>query len=106
MKKAVSIILMAVLIMMLVGCGGSKSSIEGTWEHESNRVYDYTFTGKEFSIGKGEEWVKVGTFSTTDDKIEFIFTYAVNGEKLDKEYIEVMSYSRTDNTLTIDGMLF
>ena len=49
----------------------------------------------------GEELIRVyrvltiGTYSTTDDRIEFVFS---------DEHIEVMNFTRTENTLSIEGI--
>jgi hypothetical protein len=105
-KHPVLVIFFAILIVvLLVGCGSSRLS--GTWKTGSDGIrYDtlsayatITFSGKNFVIidsfpGGWRLYPGAGTYSISGDKIELKYS---DGD------IEVLSFSRTANTITING---
>jgi len=108
MKKFIAIILAVVMVLGLAAC--NNNSLSGTWEHDGgDRILKIKFSGKKYtttlieksqpyedgSVREEKETITKGTYSITDDKIEFVTEDGV---------IYVESFSRTENTLTIGGM--
>ena len=93
MKKNVSLGLMAiVLIFGLIGCNGG-NRLSGTWECDDGCGETITFSGKNFTYTFPGGRVDRGTYSISGNSIEII----ENG------HIEVFGFSRTENTINIQG---
>ncbi|MCL2168559.1 MAG: hypothetical protein FWB74_00875 [Defluviitaleaceae bacterium] len=109
--KLVALILMVLMTISLAACGGH--NLNGTWENgrHGRHLRTYEFSGRNFilreytncarfDIARG--WTAVpreisGTFSISGDEIELVFA---DGS------IQVRSFSRTDNTISIDNERF
>jgi uncharacterized lipoprotein YehR (DUF1307 family) len=121
MKKVIFLIMAVLFVISITACGDS--GLSGTFERENET---YKFSGKNYTrtyiiteideeateqkqkeleqreeepiyftpVYKEVEVVEKGTYSITDDKIEF---------KTEDGDIVVWSFSRTENTITIDG---
>jgi len=105
MKKiaVLTLALMMAMIFPLAACG-SKEELSGTWErytlYAGEGIYHYqiTFSGKSFtqySSNRQEEYK--GTYSLKGDIIEYVYS---DGHTV------AFSFSRTENTLTINGDTF
>ena len=97
-KKNIITVMFVIIVLALIGCS---NMLSGTWKHESGQTIK--FTGKNFEIYTGLALSNFisgpasrnnGTYSISNDKIEIIFSDG---------HIDVYSFSRTENTLTING---
>jgi len=110
-------ILVILVFVLVFGCSATNNGLSGTWEYvdspvgmnynngkDSLYIWKIAFSGKKFTItgliliGRSAEnrveTEEKGTYSISDNKIELVFS---NGQ------IEVFSFSRTENTLSING---
>ena len=101
--------LVIVLVFGLIGCGGGNdnaNNLDGRWERSDGHprsYFVYEFQGRNFTytheeVGSGGvrqvAHTNNGTFSISGDYIEFVF---------EDGRIMVSSFSRTENTISIDG---
>jgi hypothetical protein len=91
-KNCNTICIMAILVLILVlSCGGG-NRLSGTWECDDGCGETITFSGRNINWD-GEK----GTYSISGNSIEIVWS---DGD------IEVLSFSRTENTIRIDGDRF
>ncbi|MCL2222281.1 MAG: hypothetical protein FWC20_08265 [Oscillospiraceae bacterium] len=118
MKKIVkcffTVVLVAVIMVPLVGCGDD--SLDGTWRgYPEGGMMIISFSGNSVSMGLSPQYRDLnGTFTISGNKIEFIWTRETitgiegvqNPESivLDPPRIEAIAFSRTENTITLDGI--
>ena len=102
-KKLIFLVMLVSLLafnLVFVSCG---KSLNGTWVVEGQENNGIQFSGKNFSLNTnpgarsnflGDAMTKVqdGTYSISDDKLELSYS---DGK------VEVHSFSRTENTITI-----
>ena len=101
MKRFIAILLVLVLALSLVACGGNDNDLVGTWEHETTAfTIEWTFradgTGEVVFIGhfNDAEHVDAFTWSTgNNDTIELDFE--------DFEEIETFTFTIDGDTLTM-----
>ena len=93
-KRTLTIALTLFLLLILLAACSGGDNLNGTWINGNFNALK--ISGKSISIQIGSNKNK-GTYSIWGDKIEFVYD---DGE------IEVLSFSRTKNTVTIDGKLF
>ncbi|MCL1788902.1 MAG: hypothetical protein FWG33_00930 [Oscillospiraceae bacterium] len=95
MKKLTAIILAMVLVLGLTGC--NNSGLSGVYVSQYSNGGFIEFSGKNFTrvtdYGSEEEELK-GTYSITENEIEI---------KIKDVGIEVMPFSKTENTITISN---
>jgi hypothetical protein len=86
-------ILVVIIFVFALSCSGG-NRLSGTWVCERGWFVPYTFSGRNWREGTGNDSGWHGTYSISGNRIEFV---GVEG------WIEVYSFSRTQNTITIDG---
>ncbi|MCL2638546.1 MAG: hypothetical protein FWD48_09275 [Oscillospiraceae bacterium] len=97
---AVIVVISIILIIALSGGG-----LSGTWKLILNdgSIMTYTFSGNSFTATAAGSGVPAwfvngkGTYSITGDKIEF---------KYDDSFIQVLSFSQTENTIEVNRWFF
>jgi hypothetical protein len=96
MLKNFLAIMMAVVLLLITLTACGSDSLNGTWYCCCG--YDIVeFSGRKFTFSCCcGEYVETGTFSVTDNQIEFVID----------DDIWVESFSRTENTIRIDGERF
>ena len=123
MKQRVILVCLAVMLMVVAaGCGGGSrgGELDGRWEHLFGRndfeVWEFSgngFVNYFYIEGRGQSPQSSGTFSISENQIEFVLDSATidfatahmpPGMYIDP--IRVASFSRTENTITIDGDRF
>ena len=98
LRKVLCIVLAVAFALVSVGCGGSGNDLDGRWEAGRNA---YEFSGSNFTRHTGAlspslVWHTItttGTFSISDDYIEFVY---------EDGRIVVRPFSRTENTILMD----
>jgi len=91
-RKILAVGLVVILVVLMVGCGGGSSNLNGRWEYQFAGEYNFwEFSGNRFTRSF-EGRLSRGTFSVTGDQIELVFE---SGD------ISVRSFSRTENTITV-----
>ena len=80
------------VIFFVISCSGNR--LNGTWECACCGEEVLKFSGKKVAVSYDDEIWMEGTYSISGDSIEVIDS---DGD------INVVSFSRTDNTITIDG---
>ena len=93
--KLKMIVLAITIIFFVIGCSGNRLS--GTWECACCGKEAIKFSGKNFSYSYDDEILFEGTYSISGDTLEMIDS---DGD------IEIITFSRTDNILTLDGERF
>ena len=94
MKKIIIFAIVLSILTILVSCADDETDkLQGKWGTEG--WFTIEFSGKDFIITGGEWDYAEGTYSLSDDgtEIELIFE---DGD------IDVLSFTRTENTLTLD----
>jgi hypothetical protein len=95
LKYSTFIGILAVLIFVFaIGCADG-NRLSDTWVDESGWWAPYTFSGRNYSHDGGNTWE--GTYSISGNSIEFLRSDG---------WVGVFSFSRTENTITIDGTRF
>jgi len=117
MKRRMVVIVLCLVYLALVSCGGSGSNqISGTWLHDKNtssEVLSWFFEGKKVLVthwreGYGEAYLAGGTYSIKDDKITFKWVYC--GPTMNYYYgfgydfTETFDLSQTEDTLVFSGI--
>ena len=98
MRKTIALILgVSLFLVLLTACGGQLS---GTYENIDGSV-TWSFSGKNYELTfidwRGNYVSETGTYSITGDQIELTFI------DVDGPYVYVCDFSRTENTIVIDG---
>ena len=99
-RKILLVVLVVVLAVVTIGCGGGGRNLDGRWElvGGGGTIHWIEFSGRNYTIDV--YWLRIsssGTFSISDDQIEFVG---------DDGNISVLGFSRTENTITINGEQF
>ncbi|MCL2456889.1 MAG: hypothetical protein FWD19_05005 [Defluviitaleaceae bacterium] len=117
MFRKIFMVTMALIFLLMVcmvfgGCSGSGENLKGTWSYVERQsgmrgyfdcIYTYEFSGKNFtwtqrySFRDGNYYEKKGAFSITDNQIELVY---------DDGKIDVFPFSRTENTIAINGLQY
>ena len=114
-------LMMVVVVGMISGCGGGRSGLDGVWGAGVNRV-SYEFSGNNvlrhhpptpidcWMCGSpANTSTERGTFTLSGNQIEFNWTggsWDCCGLEWEHAETVAMSFSRTDNTITIGGAQF
>ena len=109
-KKILAICLAAVLVVLMVGCGGgSGNRLSGRWERTvafGQQIAAFEFSGNRFTFTR--HWSPLS--GSTDLILEERGTFSISGNQielvLESGNISVHSFSRTDNTIEIGGDRF
>ena len=88
MKKALSIILVCVLILCLAGCGGKK--LTGTWENESGSSLQFSEDEMVWTMNEGGTGVSLtfeyeaedGEITIYEDGTGLTGSYSIDGKEL------------------------
>jgi len=94
MKKVVSLLVVAVIIVgmvALVGCGGSGGELDGIWNFV---IAEYVFDGNNFEYHVRGQDTLTGTFSIISDGTEIEFIH-------DSGEVSVHSFERRDEDMLI-----
>ena len=98
MKRTICLVLAALLLVVsLAACGGSK--LKGTYVSQGSSVVTYTFDGDTVVMSAFGIEIE-GTYHIDGDEITFTYSY------FGIEDSETESFSRSGDTITIDGLVF
>ena len=109
-KRLFIVIIVAFTALLIIGLIGDASSSTNNHGLDGEWVGQWRYGGsdnQDILIFAGNEFIwlsifsdGIGTFSVSDNEIEFVFTDGPDGEAI---RVNVFSFSHTEDSITLDG---